>query len=74
MPKLTSREKEVFKMVANGMSDKAIESKLVISHSTLRTHIKNLYQKFLFIENPNETSRVKLALKYHYPNIIINSD
>lgn len=42
---LTSREFEILQLIAAGLSNKAIEEKLVISNNTVRTHIKNLYGK-----------------------------
>ena len=42
---LTERELEVLGLIAAGLSNKQIEACLVISHNTVRTHIKNLYSK-----------------------------
>ncbi len=42
---LTSRETEVLHAIASGLSNKEIETALVISKNTVRTHIKNLYSK-----------------------------
>jgi LuxR family maltose regulon positive regulatory protein len=42
---LTPREQQVLKEIGAGLSNKEIEEKLVISHNTVRTHIKNLYSK-----------------------------
>lgn len=42
---LSPREKEVFSLLVDGRSLPHIESKLVISHSTARTHVKHIYEK-----------------------------
>jgi ligand-binding sensor domain-containing protein/DNA-binding CsgD family transcriptional regulator len=42
---LTSREKEILRLVLQGASNKDIERKLFISPSTVRNHIYNIYQK-----------------------------
>lgn len=43
--RLSPREKEVFALLVDGRSLPHIESKLVISHSTARTHVKHIYEK-----------------------------
>ncbi|HEV7783204.1 MAG TPA: response regulator transcription factor [Chitinophagaceae bacterium] len=42
---LTPREKEVLACVVNGLSYKMIADQLFISYETVRTHIKNIYEK-----------------------------
>ena len=42
---LTPRETEVFILLAKGRNAEFIEKKLVISHSTARSHIYNIYKK-----------------------------
>jgi LuxR family maltose regulon positive regulatory protein len=42
---LTDREREILGLIAVGLTNKEIEQRLVISHNTVRTHIKNLYSK-----------------------------
>jgi DNA-binding NarL/FixJ family response regulator len=42
---LTSREREILRLVLQGASNKDIERKLFISSSTVRNHIYNIYQK-----------------------------
>lgn len=44
-PKLSSREKEIVRLVADGYSNKEIAEKLVISSSTVHTHLSNLMSK-----------------------------
>lgn len=42
---LTSRETEIFGYLARGRTAKVIQDKLVISQSTVKTHIYNIYRK-----------------------------
>jgi LuxR family maltose regulon positive regulatory protein len=42
---LTPREFEILQLIAAGLSNKAIQEKLILSKNTVRTHIKNLYSK-----------------------------
>lgn len=43
--KLTNREREILLLLADGHSTKTISSKLYITMSTLRKHIRNIYSK-----------------------------
>jgi DNA-binding NarL/FixJ family response regulator len=56
---LTTRETEILGLVAKGMSNKEISSRLDISEHTVKNHLKNILQK-LHLEN-----RVQLA-RYAY--------
>ena len=42
---LTDREAEVLRMLAIGLSNREIAEKLVISLSTIKTHITRIYNK-----------------------------
>jgi LuxR family maltose regulon positive regulatory protein len=42
---LTARENEILQLIAAGLPNKQIEETLLISKNTVRTHIKNLYNK-----------------------------
>lgn len=44
-PLLTSRQREVLDMIAEGMSEGAIAARLVVSQDTVRSHIKHLRQR-----------------------------
>ena len=43
---LTDRETEVLKLLAEGMTQKEIANLLVLSTSTVKRHLENIYQKF----------------------------
>lgn len=43
--KLTKREKEILRLIINGMTDKVIAEKIFLSYQTVRTHRKNIMAK-----------------------------
>jgi DNA-binding CsgD family transcriptional regulator len=43
---LTSREREVLQLAAEGLSTLAIAERLVLSPATVKTHFSNVYEKF----------------------------
>jgi len=45
MPRLTERELEVLKLVAQGMSNKEIATELYISENTVKNHVRNILEK-----------------------------
>lgn len=53
---LTTREKEIAQLVADGLSNIEIADSLTISESTVKLHLNSIYQKL------NIHSRLKLAL------------
>jgi LuxR family maltose regulon positive regulatory protein len=55
---LTDREREVLKMVALGMSNKQIGSKLYISEKTVKTHANHVFRKL------GVTSRLQATLAF----------
>ena len=54
--KLTEREKEILQWVSKGFSYKEIAAKLFLSVETVRTHVRNIYEK-LHACNKNEALR-----------------
>jgi DNA-binding NarL/FixJ family response regulator len=53
--KLTARERQIAGLVAQGLSNKEIASKLVISQRTAETHVEHILTKLGF------TSRAQIA-------------
>ncbi len=62
IPTLSSREKEVLILIADGFTNPQIAAKLFISMHTVDSHRKNLLTKF---EVNNTASLIKLASKYN---------
>jgi two-component system, NarL family, nitrate/nitrite response regulator NarL len=62
MPVLSSREKEVLILIADGFTNPQIAGKLFISLHTVDSHRKNLLTKFAV---NNTASLIKLAVKYN---------
>ncbi|MBO9684709.1 MAG: response regulator transcription factor [Flavisolibacter sp.] len=60
VPVLTSREKEVLELIAEGLTNNEIAKKLFISITTVDTHRKNLLAKF---EAKNIASLIKAAMQ-----------
>jgi LuxR family maltose regulon positive regulatory protein len=52
---LTEREQEVLRLLADGISNKEIASRLVVAPSTVKQHLKNIYSK---LEVHNRTQAV----------------
>lgn len=62
VPILSSREKEVLKLIADGLTNPQIAQQLYISLHTVDSHRKNLLTKFAV---NNTASLIKLAAKYN---------
>lgn len=60
-PLLTSREKEVLQLIADGLTNAQIAAALFISHHTVESHRKNLLAKFGV---SNTAGLIKLAARY----------
>ena len=45
LQELTSREKDILRLIASGLSNRAIADRLYITHETVRWHIRALYSK-----------------------------
>ena len=58
---LSERELEVLYLIAAGLRNKEIAEKLFISLNTVKTHLKNLYQK-LGVNNRREAAHKALAI------------
>jgi two-component system NarL family response regulator len=44
-PRLTERELEVLKLVAQGLNNRAIARRLFISENTVKNHVRNILEK-----------------------------
>jgi NarL family two-component system response regulator LiaR len=57
---LTEREKEILKLMVEGMANSAIADKLVVSQSTVKFHVSNVLSK---LGATSRTEAVSIALK-----------
>jgi DNA-binding NarL/FixJ family response regulator len=57
-PHLTEREIDILRVIAKGASNKVIAKALNISHSTVTTHIRNIFRK---IDVNNRTEAADFA-------------
>jgi DNA-binding NarL/FixJ family response regulator len=62
VPRLTKREKEILKLVAEGKTSSLIADELFLSPLTVDTHRKNLLQKF---QAKNSTELISLAIQHN---------
>lgn len=58
--RLTSREREVLDLIAEGLSNKAIASRLHISTHTVKSHVRNIMEKLTL------HTRLQLAAWAHH--------
>lgn len=58
---LTTREKEVLTLLTEGITYKGVADRLVISETTVKTHVNNIFQK---LQVNDRTQAVLYALKY----------
>ena len=58
---LTRREAEVLQLITQGKSNRAISEELVISESTVRRHVSNIYDK-IGVRNRTEAARYALRI------------
>jgi DNA-binding NarL/FixJ family response regulator len=56
---LTDREREIMRLVSEGLSNKAIARRLNIAHGTIKVHLHHMYQK---LEINNRTVLAALAI------------
>jgi DNA-binding NarL/FixJ family response regulator len=59
---LTTREREVLTLLTEGVTYKGVADKLVISETTVKTHVNNIFQK---LQVNDRTQAVLFALKYN---------
>ena len=60
-PELTEREREVLKLMAQGVSNKSIAEKLVISMKTVSNHITNIFSKLQVADRAQAILRARDA-------------
>ncbi len=55
LDKLTPRETEVLRLIAEGMSNKEIAARLVLSEKTIKNHINNIFSKLHLYDRTQAT-------------------
>ena len=61
---LTEREREVLALIAEGLSNRAIAERLVVTQKTVETHIRQVFLKLGLRESEGEDRRVAAVLAY----------
>lgn len=61
---LTDREREVLELVAEGMSNRAIASRLFVTDRTVEAHVTQIFQKLGLAESPDQHRRVLAVLAF----------
>lgn len=68
---LTNREKEVLALLTEGITYKGVADRLVISETTVKTHVNNIFQK---LQVNDRTQAVLYALKHGLVNTSRSSE
>ena len=61
---LSTREKEVLSLMAEGRTNAAIAAELAISEGTVEKHVANIFMKFHLPESPSDHRRVLAVLRF----------
>lgn len=62
---LSKREMEILQLVIEGISYPDIAEKLCISYGTVRTHVKNIFEK-LHVKNKQEATKIAVERKWFW--------
>jgi DNA-binding NarL/FixJ family response regulator len=64
LAELTPREHEVLSLVAEGLSNRAVASRLVVTERTVEAHVKQIFLKLGLDLDPQSHRRVRAVLAY----------
>ena len=64
LDKLTEREREVLALVAEGLSNRAIATRLSVTERTIEAHVKQIFLKLGLNTDPDSHRRVLAVLAY----------
>jgi DNA-binding NarL/FixJ family response regulator len=64
LDKLTEREREVLALVAEGLSNRAIATRLFVTERTIEAHVKQIFLKLGLNTDPQSHRRVLAVLAY----------
>lgn len=60
-PELTEREREILALISQGLTNKAIAERLVLSPKTIRNHVSNIYSKLQVADRAQAILRARQA-------------
>jgi DNA-binding NarL/FixJ family response regulator len=61
---LTARERDVLRLMAEGLSDRGIAAELYLSTNTVGTHVQHLFRKLNLSDSPTDNKRVLAVLTF----------
>jgi DNA-binding NarL/FixJ family response regulator len=64
LSRLTEREREVLGLIAEGLSNKAVAARLLITERTVEAHASQIFQKLRLDGSPDQHRRVRAVLTY----------
>ena len=64
LDELTSREREVLGLMAEGLTDRGIAQRLYVTPKTVETHARHIFQKLNLPESALDNKRVQAVLAY----------
>jgi DNA-binding NarL/FixJ family response regulator len=64
LEQLTAREREVLELLGEGLSNRAIADRLVVTERTVEAHVKQIFGKLDIAANPDSHRRVLAVLAY----------
>jgi DNA-binding NarL/FixJ family response regulator len=61
---LSQRERQVLELIAEGMSNRAIATRLYVTERTVEAHVTQIFQKLGLPESPDQHRRVLAVLTF----------